>query len=44
MSIDEEVFQKLNASKHAVKVPQNLGGGRQAIFEAVHQLHCVVRP
>ena len=42
MSISEEVYEHLNASKHAVKVPQSLGGGRMAIFEMIHQVHCVV--
>ena len=42
MSISEEVYEHLNASKHAVKVPENLGGGRMAIFEMIHQVHCVV--
>ena len=42
MSISEQVYEHLNASKHAVKVPQNLGGGRMAIFEMIHQVHCVV--
>ena len=42
MSISEHVYEHLNASKHAVKVPKDLGGGRMAIFEMVHQVHCVV--
>ena len=42
MSIPEQVYEHLNASKYAVKVPNNLGGGRMAIFEMIHQLHCVV--
>ena len=42
MSVTEEVFKKLNASKHAVKVPESLGGGRLALFEFIHQIHCVV--
>lgn len=43
ISITEEEFQKLNASKHAVKVPSDLGGGYMALPEYVHQIHCVVR-
>ena len=42
--ISEEEFNRLNASKHAVKVPSHLGGGYQALPEFVHQIHCVVRP
>ena len=42
MGVDEETYLRLNASKHAVKVPQELGGGRLAFVEALHQLHCVV--
>lgn len=42
MSISEEDFQKLNSSKHAVKLPKENGGGRMALFEFVHQIHCVV--
>ncbi|CAD6444379.1 4caf3544-55f1-43c9-a686-2f3867f19e4f [Sclerotinia trifoliorum] len=41
MSISEDVFQHLNASKHAVKLPSSLGGGRLAVFETIHQIHCV---
>ncbi len=44
ISISEEEFRKLNASKHAVKVPPKLGGGFMALPEFVHQVHCVVRP
>lgn len=44
ISITEEDFRKLNASKHAVKVPPNLGGGFMALPEFVHQIHCEVRP
>lgn len=42
MRITEEVFQQLNASKHAVEVPPELGGGRMAFLESIHQIHCVV--
>lgn len=42
MSITEETFQKLNASKNAVKVPEGYGGGRQAFVEVIHELHCLV--
>jgi hypothetical protein len=41
MEIPESVFQRLNASKHSIKTPPTLGQGRLAIFEAVHQIHCV---
>ncbi|TEY81663.1 hypothetical protein BOTCAL_0032g00050 [Botryotinia calthae] len=41
MSISEDVFQHLNASKYAVKLPSSLGGGRLAFFETIHQIHCV---
>ncbi len=44
ISISEEEFQQLNASKHAVKIPPVLGGGYIALPEFVHQIHCVVRP
>lgn len=43
IGISKEEFQKLNASKHAVKVPPKLGGGFMALPEFVHQIHCVVR-
>lgn len=42
MSITEHVFEQLNTSKHAVKVPLEMGGGRLALFETIHQIHCVV--
>ena len=42
--ISAEEFHKLNASKYAVKVPAQLGGGFMALPEFVHQVHCVVRP
>ena len=42
MGITDEVFQKLNTSKHAVEVPSELGSGRIAFLEALHQLHCLV--
>ncbi|TGO57341.1 hypothetical protein BOTNAR_0203g00170 [Botryotinia narcissicola] len=41
ISISEETFGKLNASKNAVKVPADYGGGRLAFVEAIHQLHCL---
>ena len=44
MSISEAAFQKLNASRYAIKVPSEAGTGRMAAFEAVHQIHCVVSP
>jgi len=43
ISISEEEFDKINASKHSVKVPSSLGGGIMALPEFVHQIHCVVR-
>ena len=43
ISITEEEYRKLNASRHAVKVPLNLRGGYMALPEFVHQIHCVVR-
>ena len=43
MAVPELVFQRLNASKHATKTPPALGQGRLAIFEAIHQVHCVRR-
>ena len=42
MSVSEEVYQTVNASKHAVRMPKELGGGRQALLETIHQLHCLV--
>jgi hypothetical protein len=42
MSITEGTFAKLNASKNAVKVPAEYGGGRQAFVEVIHELHCLV--
>ncbi|KAL8893984.1 MAG: hypothetical protein Q9207_008561 [Kuettlingeria erythrocarpa] len=44
ISITEDEFRRLNASKHAVKVPLDLGGGYMALPEFVHQIHCVVSP
>ena len=44
MSVSEEDFNKLDASKHSVKVPTKFGGGRMASVEFVHQVHCVVSP
>ncbi|KAF2872826.1 hypothetical protein BDV95DRAFT_490986 [Massariosphaeria phaeospora] len=41
MRIPERTFQTLNASKFSVKVPEDAGGGRMALFEAFHQLHCL---
>ncbi|KAF5875878.1 uncharacterized protein Bfra_002274 [Botrytis fragariae] len=41
ISISEETFGKLNASKNPVKVPAEYGGGRLAFAEAIHQLHCL---
>ncbi|KAF7880372.1 uncharacterized protein EAF02_007218 [Botrytis sinoallii] len=41
ISISEETFGKLNASKNAVRVPAEYGGGRLAFVEAIHQLHCL---
>ncbi|KAF2262555.1 hypothetical protein CC78DRAFT_606068 [Lojkania enalia] len=41
MRIPEEIYRELNASKHAVRVPSKAGGGRMALFEAIHLLHCV---
>ncbi|TAQ87319.1 hypothetical protein B7494_g4369 [Chlorociboria aeruginascens] len=41
ISISEETYEKLNASKNAVKVPSDYGGGRQAFLEVLHQLHCL---
>jgi hypothetical protein len=40
MRISEEVFKTLNASKHAVEVPKV--GGRMALYEGFHMVHCVV--
>ena len=42
MGVDEETYLRLNASKHAVRVAQELEGGRLAFTKALHQLHCVV--
>lgn len=42
--ISEGEFHQLNASKHAVKVPPEFGGGFMALPEFIHQIHCVVRP
>jgi hypothetical protein len=42
LRITEHEFARLNASPHAVKVPESLGGGRLALLEATHQIHCVV--
>ena len=42
MSIPSNVYEQLNASKHAVKVPPQVGGGYMAIFEGFHLIHCVV--
>ncbi|KAF2111194.1 hypothetical protein BDV96DRAFT_650300 [Lophiotrema nucula] len=42
MRISDNIFQHLNASKHAVRLPEAAGGGRMALFEAFHLMHCVV--
>ena len=42
MRVSEQEFQTLNASKHAVEIPEKSGGGRIAIYEAFHLVHCVV--
>ena len=42
ISIPEDTFGKLNASKNAVRVPADFGGGRLAFIEGIHQLHCLV--
>ena len=44
MSITQETLDRINASEHAVKLPDESGGGYLAILEVFHQLHCVVRP
>ncbi|CAI6333644.1 unnamed protein product [Periconia digitata] len=41
MRIPESEFATLNASPHAVKIPEKNGGGRVVMFEAIHMLHCV---
>ncbi|TEY43142.1 hypothetical protein BOTCAL_0378g00080 [Botryotinia calthae] len=41
INISEETFGKLNASKNAVRVPAEYGGGRLAFVEVIHQLHCL---
>jgi hypothetical protein len=40
--ISEKTFKTLNASKYAVKLKEEAGGGRIAMFEAFHFIHCVV--
>jgi hypothetical protein len=42
MSISEDVYKTLNASKQATKVPLEAGGGYMAVFEGIHLIHCVV--
>jgi hypothetical protein len=42
MRISEETFVTLNASKHAVTLSGENGGGRMALYEGFHLLHCVV--
>ncbi|KAF2715326.1 hypothetical protein K504DRAFT_457500 [Pleomassaria siparia CBS 279.74] len=41
MSISDEVYRGLNASKHAAEVPPKAGGGYMAVFEGIHLVHCV---
>ncbi|KAF2729980.1 hypothetical protein EJ04DRAFT_446079, partial [Polyplosphaeria fusca] len=41
MAVPHESILGLNTSRFAVSVPPNLGTGKIAIFEAVHQIHCV---
>ncbi|CAI6229012.1 unnamed protein product [Periconia digitata] len=41
MSIPESVFVTLNASQHSFKLDPEFGGGRLAIFDTMHMLHCV---
>jgi hypothetical protein len=42
MAIPENIFQSLNASKYAAEAPLGARGNRLALFEAFHQIHCVV--
>jgi len=42
MRISEDTFGTLNASKHAVTLPEEAGGGRMALYEGFHLVHCVV--
>ncbi|KUJ16888.1 uncharacterized protein LY89DRAFT_645897 [Mollisia scopiformis] len=41
IQISEEEFSHVNASPHAVEVPPELGGGRMAMLEVNHQIHCL---
>lgn len=41
MRITESEFQSINASKHSTKL-YDQEGGRIALFEAIHMIHCVV--
>lgn len=41
MSVSEDVYKTLNASKHATKVPESAGGGYMSVFEGIHLVHCV---
>ena len=40
--ITELEFQSINASKHASEISDK-EGGRIALFEAFHMIHCLVR-
>jgi len=46
MSLPENIFQKVNASKYAAQTPPELeteyGPGRLFMFDTIHMLHCVV--
>ena len=42
MGISQEVYETMNASKYAVRVPPEAGSGYMGVFEGIHLIHCVV--
>jgi hypothetical protein len=42
IDIPEDVYAGLNASKHAVRTPPEVGSGYMGVLEGIHLVHCVV--
>jgi hypothetical protein len=42
IDIPEDVYASLNASKHAVRTPPEVGSGYMGVLEGIHLVHCVV--
>ncbi|KAJ5933964.1 hypothetical protein N7454_006293 [Penicillium verhagenii] len=41
INVDEETFNRVNASEYSVKLADEIGGGYMGSVEALHQLHCL---